>query len=50
MPIPNYKKFLLEDPLADTDSSDSDYDPDIDDDSDSDLEEEDNLKEKNEYN
>ena len=27
MPIPNYKKFLLEDPLADSDSSDSDYDP-----------------------
>ena len=27
MPIPNYKKFLSEDPLADSDSSDSDYDP-----------------------
>ena len=39
MPIPNYKKFLSEDPLADT--SDSDYDPNSD-------EEENNLKEKNE--
>ena len=27
MPIPNYKKFLSEDPLAETDSSDSEYDP-----------------------
>ena len=27
MPIPNFKKFLSEDPLDDTDSSDSDYDP-----------------------
>ena len=26
MPIPNFKKFLSEDPLHDTDSSDSDYD------------------------
>ena len=26
MPIPNFKKFLTEDPLHDTDSSDSDYD------------------------
>ena len=25
--IPNYKKFLTDDPLADSDSSDSDYDP-----------------------
>ena len=38
MPIPNYKKFLSEDPLADTDSSDSDYN--------SDEEEDDNLKGK----
>ena len=26
MPIPNFKKFLTEDPLHDTDGSDSDYD------------------------
>ena len=25
--LPNYKKFLSEDPLADSDTSDSDYDP-----------------------
>ena len=40
MPIPNYKKFLLEDPLADTDSSDSDYDPNSDEESTSSEEEE----------
>ena len=28
MSIPNFKKFLLEDPLHDTDSSDSDYNSD----------------------
>ena len=33
MPIPNFKKFLSEDPLHDTDSSDSDYDPNSDEES-----------------
>ena len=33
MPIPNFKKFLTEDPLHDTDSSDSDYDPNSDEES-----------------
>ena len=40
MPIPNYKKFLSEDPLDDTDSSDSDYDPNSDEESTSSEEEE----------
>ena len=39
MPIPNYKKFLSDDPLADTDSSDSDYDPNSDEESTSSEEE-----------
>ena len=50
MPIPNYKKFLSEDPLADSDTSDSDYDPNSDEESTSSEEEEikkNNLKEKN---
>ena len=49
MPIPNYKKFLSEDPLADSDTSDSDYDPNSDEESTSSEEEEikkNNLKEK----
>ena len=33
MPISNFKKFLSEDPLHDTDSSDSDYDPNSDEES-----------------
>ena len=33
MPVPNFKKFLTEDPLHDTDSSDSDYNPDSDEES-----------------
>ena len=33
MPVPNFKKFLTEDPLHDTDSSDSDYDPNSDEES-----------------
>ena len=40
MPIPNFKKFLSEDPLDDTDSSDSDYDPNSDEESTSSEEEE----------
>ena len=50
MPIPNYKKFLSEDPLAESDTSDSDYDPNSDEESTSSEEEEikkNNLKEKN---
>ena len=50
MPIANYKKFLSEDPLADSDTSDSDYDPNSDEESTSSEEEEikkNNLKEKN---
>ena len=50
MPIPSYKKFLSEDPLADSDTSDSDYDPNSDEESTSSEEEEikkNNLKEKN---
>ena len=50
MPIPNYKKFLSEDPLADSDTSDSDYDHNSDEESTSSEEEEikkNNLKEKN---
>ena len=31
--VPNYKKFLSEDPLTDTGSSDSDYDPNSDEES-----------------
>ena len=40
MPIPNFKKFLSEDPLDDTDSSNSDYDPNSDEESTSSEEEE----------
>ena len=40
MPIPNYKKLLSEDPLADSDTSDSDYDPNTDEESTSSEEEE----------
>ena len=47
MTIPNYKKFLSEDPLADTDTSDSNYDPNSDEEStNSEEEEEEEIKKK----
>ena len=45
MPIPNFKKFLSEDPFDDTDSTDSDYDPNYESTSSEEEEEEEDLSE-----